>query len=109
MRSAFTKLFLGSVLFSAVALVGCSQSPTDESTDSADASLKTFNAVCPIMGSEVSADAPTVEWNGKTIGFCCAGCDEKWEALSDDEKAEKLAAAEKEADETDDAGEEGQS
>ena len=33
------------------------------------------NAVCPIMGAEVKKDTPyKVEYEGKTIGFCCAGC-----------------------------------
>ena len=28
----------------------------------------------------------------KTVGFCCPGCIEKWDALTDAEKTEKLAA-----------------
>jgi YHS domain-containing protein len=37
-----------------------------------------WNKVCPVMGNAVSATAPTVEYKGKTIGFCCAGCDAKF-------------------------------
>ncbi|MBI1315160.1 hypothetical protein GC176_28035 [bacterium] len=51
------------------------------------------NKNCPIMGHEISADGGTTTWNGKTIGFCCEGCAPKFDALSDDEKAAKLAAA----------------
>ena len=57
------------------------------------------------MGGKVSKKAKTVEWNGKTIGFCCDGCDEKFMALSDDEKSEKLAAAQAKSE--DDTGHEG--
>lgn len=76
----------------ALGFVGCNQSATTDGSSS-DSSIATANAVCPIMGGKVSAKAKTVEWNGKTIGFCCDGCDEEFMALSDEEKAEKLAAA----------------
>ena len=49
-----------------------------------------FNAHCPIMGSPVKAAGGSAEWNGKTVGFCCPGCVKKWDALSGDEKAQKL-------------------
>ncbi len=38
-----------------------------------------WNKVCPVKGEEVDADAPTVEYNGKVIGFCCSGCDSKFQ------------------------------
>lgn len=80
----------------ATAIVGCNQStPTDAAVNgSQSVAAATVNAYCPIMGGKVSPDANTVEWNGKVVGFCCDGCDEKFVALSDDEKAEKLAEAE---------------
>ncbi|HBN77129.1 MAG TPA: hypothetical protein DD473_15200 [Planctomycetaceae bacterium] len=104
------------------AVIGCTQAdtpaakpPAEDSTmgehDHADhdhgmemSGVKTANEYCPIMGGKVTAEGGTTEWNGKTIGFCCDGCDEKWEALSDEEKAAKLAAAqEKEHKETETA------
>lgn len=92
MRSVLTTLLLGSFLFTAAVLVGCNQSAsTDSAENTPAASAQTVNKVCPIMGGEVTDEGGTVEWNGKRIGFCCAGCEEKWQALSDDEKAEKLA------------------
>lgn len=87
-------------LLSFVAFAGCNP-PATTDTGNADppavATTDTYNQVCPIMGGEVTAEGGTVEWDGKTIGFCCDGCDEKWEALSEDEKAEKLAAAQADA------------
>lgn len=35
-----------------------------------------FNAYCPVLGGKVSQKVKTVEYKGKLIGFCCAGCDE---------------------------------
>lgn len=50
------------------------------------------NAKCPIMGGKAKSSVVT-QWNDKTVGFCCPPCIKKWNALSDEEKATKLAAA----------------
>lgn len=31
--------------------------------------------VCPIMGSAIDPNMPTVQYQGAEFGFCCAGCD----------------------------------
>ena len=31
------------------------------------------------------------EFGGKKIGFCCAGCPPKWDALADEKKAKIVA------------------
>lgn len=43
-----------------------------------------FNAVCPVLGEEISGNHPTVLYKGKIYGFCCRGCDKKF--LADPEK-----------------------
>jgi len=43
------------------------------------ANAQVWNKVCPVKGEEVDAEAPTVEYNGKIIGFCCPGCDSKFQ------------------------------
>jgi YHS domain-containing protein len=43
------------------------------------ASTTVWNKVCPVKGEEVDADAPTFEYKGKVIGFCCPGCDKKFQ------------------------------
>lgn len=52
-----------------------------------------MNANCPIMGSPVKPDGGSADYNGKTVGFCCPGCVDKWTELSDEDKAKKLAEA----------------
>jgi len=37
-----------------------------------------WNKVCPVRGNPVEDDTPTVEYEGKTYGFCCPGCDVKF-------------------------------
>ena len=37
-----------------------------------------WNKVCPLTGEDVDPEAPTEVYNGKVIGFCCAGCDKKF-------------------------------
>ena len=51
------------------------------------------NQTCPLMGGDVDP-AITTEWNGKTVGFCCAKCIPEWNEMTEEQKAEKLAAAE---------------
>jgi len=46
---------------------------------SESASLQIWNKVCPVKGEEIDVAAPTVEYNGKVIGFCCPGCDTKFQ------------------------------
>ena len=50
------------------------------------------NETCPLMGGDVDPEV-TTEWNGETVGFCCAQCIPEWNELTDEQKAEKLAAA----------------
>ena len=56
---------------------------------------RVINTKCPIMGGKV--DPATVppnlvrEFGGKKIGFCCAGCPPKWDALADEKKAKIVA------------------
>lgn len=39
---------------------------------------KIWNTICPVMGNPVDPKAPTVEYKGKLIGFCCSGCDDNF-------------------------------
>ncbi|MDD4890273.1 MAG: hypothetical protein PHU85_10125 [Phycisphaerae bacterium] len=55
------------------------------------------NTKCPIMGgafdpAAIAADA-TREWKGQKVGFCCGGCPEAWDKLTDAEKQAKIDAA----------------
>ena len=54
------------------------------------------NAKCPIMDNAIDSEAVAValvrDFKGEKVGFCCAGCPEKWDALSDVDKIAKLAA-----------------
>lgn len=49
-----------------------------------------INAKCPIMGGKAKSSV-TTQWGDKTVGFCCPPRIKKWNALSDDAKATKLA------------------
>ncbi len=62
-----------------------------------------MNANCPIMGSPVKPDGGSAEYNGKTVGFCCPGCVDKWTALSEEDKVKKLAETNPEGDDNPDA------
>ncbi|MCC6427234.1 MAG: hypothetical protein IT435_10490 [Phycisphaerales bacterium] len=49
------------------------------------------NAVCPIRGNEVDKESPTRQFKGVTIGFCCPGCEGKWDTKTDDDRMALLA------------------
>jgi ribosomal protein S20 len=55
------------------------------------------NNRCPIMGNKIDPEEVPAKlyrrFNGKGVGFCCAGCPSAWDKLSDEKKAEKLADA----------------
>jgi len=42
--------------------------------------------VCPVSGEEftVTASSPKVDYKGKTVYFCCPGCNEKFSASPDE-------------------------
>jgi len=80
-----------------IAVAGCSESSSESSSNpfesGSELELTPVNQNCPIMGGAVTEDGGIVDFNGQNVGFCCAGCDVKWEALSAEEKTAKLAAA----------------
>ena len=45
-----------------------------------------INATCPVRGGKVN-QAVNVDYKGQKVGFCCAGCIEGWNEMSDEEKA----------------------
>ncbi|RPI66072.1 MAG: YHS domain-containing protein [Ignavibacteriales bacterium] len=38
-----------------------------------------WNVVCPVLGNKVNLKVKTVEYDGKTYGFCCPGCDNEFQ------------------------------
>ncbi|MBN1846883.1 MAG: hypothetical protein JW810_14450 [Sedimentisphaerales bacterium] len=53
-----------------------------------------INASCPMMGSRIDPEKVTPDltrqFNGQSVGFCCAGCPQAWDKLSPAEKEAKL-------------------
>ena len=56
--------------------------------------IESVNTVCVIMPSHpVNPATKCSEFNGQKIGFCCAGCIGKWEAMTPDQKTAALTKA----------------
>ncbi|MDP6543182.1 MAG: hypothetical protein QGH60_04270 [Phycisphaerae bacterium] len=76
----------------AIGLIGCGKSDTPDG----GGTVATVNGKCPVMGGTFNQAkvAPELvrDFSGKKVGFCCAGCLPKWDALSDEDKTAKLAA-----------------
>tara|TARA_R110000744_G_scaffold158819_1_gene274854 strand:- start:11006 stop:12001 length:996 start_codon:yes stop_codon:yes gene_type:complete len=49
---------------------------------------KPVNAMCPIGNETVEADGGSTVYKGKTIGFCCPGCIDKFNAWDETKKDE---------------------
>ena len=87
-------LALGLMVFSIGCNSGSKAAPVkDQQTKTTTDTNVAVNTVCPIMGGKVDPDIETAQFKGQTVGFCCEGCDEKWNKLTDDEKDQKLAEA----------------
>jgi len=55
-------------------------------------SMGVINATCPVRGGKVN-QAVNVDYKGQKVGFCCAGCIDDWNAMSDEEKAAFINSA----------------
>lgn len=74
MKTIFMMLLvaIAIALYLGVSYAQCSMSGGEAKTA---AKGEVCNTTCPVMGGKVSKDTPyKAEYNGKTIGFCCAGC-----------------------------------
>ena len=81
---------LASTLVVLLSLCACA---SREESPVAPASVAAANARCPIM-PDLDADGHTfVEWKGRRVGFCCAECIERWDRLTDAQRARLLDAA----------------
>lgn len=56
----------------------CGEKEHHQTSSTKNEDVKTWNKVCPVSGEEIDNEAPTFEYNGKLIGFCCPGCDKKF-------------------------------
>jgi YHS domain-containing protein len=57
----------------------CSMEKKQTSTEAIENTGTAWNKVCPVKGGEVEADAPIFKYDGKVYGFCCPGCESKFE------------------------------
>jgi len=73
--------------FGALSLAGCSSNKAASA-----GSVNCTNTSCPFSGKPVNTSC-TSTYKGQTIGFCCANCKAKFDAMSDSDKAMKVASA----------------
>lgn len=91
---ASSSILFAGMLASAAHARGCARAPAPFAVlaaSMASVSTEPVNKVCPIKEREVDAESPTRPFKGVTIGFCCPGCEGKWDKKTDDEKMALLA------------------
>lgn len=91
-RTFVTGLWVVCSLALAVVLVaGCDK---EQAAGPGTAAAAVVNNRCPIMGNKIDpAKVPAdliVDFGGKKVGFCCAGCPAAWNKLDDAKKKEAL-------------------
>lgn len=65
-----------------------------EHHDHADAQTpKPINAMCPIGKEPIEASVGTIQYGGKTLGFCCPGCSDEFLAWSKADRNEFVGLA----------------
>ena len=91
-------LTLSVLMLSLFAVAGCSTTAEKETTPTEKTAAPravVVNATCPIMGNAIDPskvpDSLYRTYKKQGVGFCCGGCPQKWDALSDSDKASKLA------------------
>lgn len=91
----FMTLIMTTIVWIAVPAVGQDRGDHESHHQAAD---KPINAMCPIGKEPIQKSAPTVQYKGHTLGFCCPGCDKAFLDWSEDKKDEfvRLALAGKE-------------
>ena len=72
------------------ALVGCNSDEGGE-TAAPTVEVNLVNTHCPIMGHEVTDDGGRTDYKEGTVGFCCPGCIDTFNALDDAAKDKALA------------------
>ena len=99
MKNRSALVLLAAAACCAAMVVGCESSSKDKKAEAApaaapkQASMGVVNTKCPVMPSHEAGSKATTSYQGQTVGFCCAGCVPKWNAMTDAQKAEALAKA----------------
>lgn len=84
-------LFVVGALLAGAAQPGHQDHHAPKTTQPGAQPTRAVNDRCPIRGEEIDSETPMRVWREHAIGFCCPGCDTKWDAKPDAEKDAFLA------------------
>lgn len=97
MYTSKTTVFLGAItcltLGAATASAQHEGMMQDKGAARSETADKPVNAMCPVGKEAIDPATPTVTYKGKTIGFCCDGCSEKFLSWADADKDQFVALA----------------
>ena len=97
LRRTLNGLVVLAVALCLAATIGCAKKEADAPASEDVKRPAVVNVRCPIMNNPVDPkkvpDTLYRKYKGQGIGFCCPGCPAAWDALTDSQKAEKLAKA----------------
>ncbi len=92
MRKILSILALGASLAFAT---GCQSTDKHENVDPAAVEnlAAPVNPNCPMMVDHEVDPEVTVDWNGHTVAFCCEGCIDDWNDMTEEQQQGRPIAA----------------
>ena len=83
-QKVLTYIIVGLMLVAVIAFAGCKkeEAPAKDPNDAVATTIEQTN--CPVMEGKSIDKAFFVEYKGKKVYFCCAGCKPNFEAKPED-------------------------
>ncbi len=75
----------------ALGLAACKSEEKKADKGGSEMQKAAFNTMCPVSDEPVDPAAPTRQYAGKTVGFCCDHCPAKWDKATVAERDAMLA------------------
>lgn len=81
----------GAIAAAALSLGACAN--REKAGKDSGSAMTASNTVCPVSGRAMDPEAPTREYKGRTVGFCCDDCPKKWDTSTDAQRDAMLEKA----------------
>jgi hypothetical protein len=92
MKTKFSTFALAALVLAAAGIAGCASEKKADAGGPGAVTVAATNTKCPYTGKPVNKSV-TSTYKGQSIGFCCAGCQGRFDKASDADKAAMCSKA----------------